>query len=162
MMCENSNHVKYAVLGTNLFQEKKYDFNEELNSIFVSACIRGGEPTAAAKVFAYRKNRIGSWCTTTSLNRLLESLDKENDAEITVSMLQTVLSKGVRIEKSTASLALPSLVNSKAPKDTYLFLLETAKKFVSPEELQEIRDIYQKYIDEAPDSVIETAVEDSK
>jgi hypothetical protein len=143
-MCQNEEHVKYAVLATELYQEKAVDFSEELNGLFVKACIRGNNPHAAAKHFIHKKNRMGAWCTSASLNRLLEELDPKADAELIVQLVNVLSSKGVRIDKTTALLSLHALANSNASTETFDNVLTASMKWVSPEDYAHLKEAFEK------------------
>lgn len=50
--CNTPDHVKYAVGAVEYFQIKGQDFAEDVNSLFVKACIKGENPMAAAKIIS--------------------------------------------------------------------------------------------------------------
>jgi len=46
--CDSPTHVKYAVKIVEYYQGRGHDFAEDINSLFVKACIKGDDPKAAA------------------------------------------------------------------------------------------------------------------
>ena len=48
--CTLPNHVKYAVGAVQYYQIKGQDFSEDVNSLFIKACVAGDNPIAAAEV----------------------------------------------------------------------------------------------------------------
>ena len=98
-LCKTRDHVKYAVLGVELYQRKRHDFSEEVNSHFVSACIRGGEPMAAVELFLRPSHRIGAWSTLTSMQRLIDALGEEADGAKLKDMFFLLANKGVRFSE---------------------------------------------------------------
>jgi hypothetical protein len=109
-MCETQEHVKYAIGCVNVYQTKGSDFSEEICSHFVRACIRGQNPKAAAEIVSVYKYRMGAWITATSFHVLIEDLIKNQDNnEILMSTIDTVLSKGLVPAKDTADLLMKYL-----------------------------------------------------
>lgn len=100
-LCQTKEHVKYAVLGVELYQRKRHDFSEEVNSHFINACIRGGDPMAAVEVFLRPINRIGAWSTLTSMGRLVDALGEDAEGTKLKDMFVLLASKGVRFSEDT-------------------------------------------------------------
>ena len=49
MKCVKPEHMKYAVKIVAYYQDKGIDFAEDINSLFIKACINGGQPKVAAE-----------------------------------------------------------------------------------------------------------------
>jgi hypothetical protein len=47
-LCIKPEHVKFAVKIIDYYQSKGMDFAEDINSLFIKACINGGDPKAAS------------------------------------------------------------------------------------------------------------------
>ena len=107
--------AKYAGLGVDWFQEKGFDFSEELNALFIDACLRGQKPEVAVSRLVYRKGRIGAWSTPNSLNKLFEALRDMNDAQSIVNILETLMPKNVRINNATINLSLAACCQAQSP-----------------------------------------------
>eukprot|EP00602_Paraphysomonas_sp_CaronLab_P004631 CAMPEP_0185017780 /NCGR_PEP_ID=MMETSP1103-20130426/676_1 /TAXON_ID=36769 /ORGANISM="Paraphysomonas bandaiensis, Strain Caron Lab Isolate" /LENGTH=194 /DNA_ID=CAMNT_0027547347 /DNA_START=198 /DNA_END=782 /DNA_ORIENTATION=- len=130
--------AKYAGLAVDWFQEKGYDFTEELNSVFVKTCVQGNQPEIAVKRFVYAKGRMGSWSTASSLNYLFGSLLEKGDAESMVNVLSTVVPKGVRPNVTTAELCLQACSQCQN-RELYESALDICRRFVLvPSELENI------------------------
>ena len=113
-LCVRPSHVRYAVEGVKLFQTKGHDFSEEVNSHFITACIRGGNPQAAAELMCIPKHRIGAWSTLTSIGRLIDALDEEKDAELLKNLLFVLAPKGVKFSESAVIKCLDAAVKTEA------------------------------------------------
>lgn len=114
-MCTEKEHLKYAVLGVELFQEKGQDFSEEISALFVKTCIALEDPMAAVKLFLKLNRRIAAWQSASSVKRLVESAyatagagaSGESDADAVplttsmVNMLGVLQYKGVVIVPET-------------------------------------------------------------
>jgi len=103
-MVEDSNHVKYAVLGIQLYQRKGHDFNEEICSHFIRACVRGNNPNAAAELIIDFPNRIGAWASATSFHHLVEAFLKAEDNALLVPTFEMVVRKGLKPAENTVVL----------------------------------------------------------
>ena len=99
--CQTKDHVRYAVQGVELYQRKRHDFSEEVNSHFVSACIRGESPMAAVELFLKPSYRIGAWSTLTSIGRLVDAVGEQGDAVKLKEMLFLLADKGVKFSEDT-------------------------------------------------------------
>jgi benzoyl-CoA reductase/2-hydroxyglutaryl-CoA dehydratase subunit BcrC/BadD/HgdB len=87
--------VKHAIHAAELYQIKGQDFSTEINSVFISACLRANSPEAVIKHFSVRKNRLSSWTPPVSLNRLLEALlEKDTLPEEFLEVLKLMRLKG--------------------------------------------------------------------
>lgn len=95
-LVERKGHVTYAVEAVKLYQVKGIDFTEEVNSHFVSACIRGKSPRAAAELMVKVNYRIGAWSTISSMGKLVEALDPATDAALLRDLFLVNAHKGVR------------------------------------------------------------------
>jgi len=78
--CKGPDELKYATHAVALYQRKGQDFSEEVNSHFISACIRGGQPAVAAAELAKYACRIGAWTTPAAFERLVASLEAQGQA----------------------------------------------------------------------------------
>ena len=78
--CKGPDELKYASHAVALYQRKGQDFSEEVNSHFISACIRGGQPVVAAAELAKYACRIGAWTTPVAFERLAASLEAQGQA----------------------------------------------------------------------------------
>lgn len=126
--CQTEDHAKYAVKGVEYYQLKGNDFSEEINSIFIKACIRANKPRMAADQILVFKNRIGAWTTVTALNRLLTSLlANGEEAEILVNVITMVIFKGIKINLDTIELALKSCIE-KNDYESYVRVQAIAEK----------------------------------
>lgn len=122
-MCENVDDLRFAVGGVDLFQRKRQDFSEEINSLFIKLCIRFNSPQTAATIFLKYKNRISAWTTITALNRLLKSLSERNEVVLIIDMLKVLVSKGVRPNKDSFEIIL-SCEEFKTDAEQYSTLVE--------------------------------------
>ena len=134
LKCVEQKHIKYVVFAVRLYERKGYDFTEEINSLFVKACIRGGSPDVAATELAKYKYRIGAWTTTTSLNRLLEALKSSPDAKLTSQLMQTLSLKGLVFAQISYDLALNNCVD-RNDLEAYDIVHNCAKLALKNEEL---------------------------
>lgn len=122
-LCKTKDDVKYGLQMVELFQIKGQDFSEEVNSHFVSMCVRGEQPHIAIKQFSKYKNRIGAWTTPKSFHNLTSSvmeLQKSSAAtdapDLTkelVTALDTVTLKGAKISPESLSLILQQCCEKK-------------------------------------------------
>lgn len=101
-LCEKKSHVKYAVEAVRLFESKGHDFSEEVNSHFVSACLRGDNPQAAAEMFVKRSYRIGAWSTLKSIDKLVSAMDETSHSALLKDVLLVLGNKGVRFSEVAA------------------------------------------------------------
>ena len=46
--CTEPDHVRYAIGAVELYQRKGMDFKEDVNSLFIMACVNGNNPLAAS------------------------------------------------------------------------------------------------------------------
>jgi hypothetical protein len=129
--------AKYAGLGVDWFQEKGFDFSEELNSLFVNACVRGDKPQVAVSRFVYGKGRIGAWATPKSLNKLFESLRAKNDAESMVKVLEALIPKNVRVNNVTVILCLSACCELQT-RELYQRVVELTQGHLPEDEMQKI------------------------
>lgn len=105
MKISDPEDVKYAKLAAELFQTKGQDFSEEINSLFINACIRGHSPGVAVEHFAVSKHRLGAWTTNTSFNRLLEALLQQDTLpESFPAVLKILKTKGLYINDASVEL----------------------------------------------------------
>jgi len=105
-MCTEPDHLKYALLGVEAFQQKGQDFSEEISGLFVKTCIKYNSPLTAVELFLKVNRRISAWQTPSSVHRLIESVQTQavNKTEHTtslVNMLGVLHYKGVRLFPST-------------------------------------------------------------
>jgi DNA phosphorothioation-dependent restriction protein DptG len=140
-MCQAPEDVKYAALAADWFQEKGFDFTEELNSMFVTKCVEANQTNLAVTRFLYRKGRIGSWSTPSSLYRLLSALQVQEDHDSIIQLVQTLTVKGVRPDRRSFEIVFHSCVQ-KGSKEFYEQTMEKAKGLLSPEDCQ---DLLEKY-----------------
>lgn len=115
-MVENTENVKYAVLGVQLYQRKGYDFNEEICSHFIRACVRGNNPKAAAEIIVDFPNRIGAWASATSFHHLVESFLKAEDSSLLIPAFEMVVRKGLKPAANTVVL-LEEFINKQTDED---------------------------------------------
>lgn len=101
LMVEDESNVKYAVLGIQLYQRKGHDFNEELCSHFIRACVRGNKPSAASELIIDFSNRIGAWASATSFHHLVEALLKVEDKSLLIPTFEMVVRKGLKPAANT-------------------------------------------------------------
>lgn len=134
--CEPTD-AKYAGLGVDWFQEKGFDFSEELNTLFVDACVRGNMPEVAVSRFIYGKGRIGAWSTPKSLNKLFESLREKKDAQAMVNVLETLIPKNVRINNVTVILCLTACCEVQS-RDLYRRVVELTHGSLDKEYMETI------------------------
>jgi hypothetical protein len=129
--------VKYAGAGVDWFQEKGFDFSEELNTLFVDACVRSKKPEVAVSRFIYGKGRIGAWSTPKSLNKLFESLREKNDAQGMVNVLEALIPKNVRVNNVTVILCLTACCEA-GSRDLYQRVVELTRGSVEEEYMNKL------------------------
>ncbi len=136
-MCQTPEEVKYATKAVALYQKKGQDFSEEVNSHFVKACIRGGQPIAAATEFAKYGNRIGAWTTPASFERLAASLEASGAAQESIAVVQTLSLKGVKLKSDSVAIAIKAAAAT-GDNDVYSKTVESAVKLLGAEEAKSI------------------------
>lgn len=134
--CEATD-AKYAGLGVDWFQEKGFDFSEELNTLFIDACIRGQKPEVAVSRFIYGKGRIGAWSTAKSLNKLFEALRDKKDAQAMVNVLESLIPKNVRVNNVTVMLCLTTCCEVQS-RPLYQRVVELTEGSLDGESMQEL------------------------
>lgn len=145
-MCQSPEEVKYATQAVALYQRKGQDFSEEVNSHFVKACIRGGQPTAAATEFAKYGSRIGAWTTPASFDRLATSLEASGAANECISMVHTLSLKGVKLKTDSVAIALKAAAAT-GDNDVYSKTVESAVKLLGAEEAKSVATQYPLIVD---------------
>ena len=133
--------AKYAATAVDWFQEKRYDFTEELNSIFIKVCIEDNRLDLATERLLYKKGRIGAWTTATSLNRLLSALLEKGDAATMANLLATLLPKGVRINALSVELCLDACCRAN-DREAYERVVSLATGRLADSNLKELTDKY--------------------
>jgi len=116
-MCTDASSVKYGLSAVELYQIKGQDFSEEVNSHFISMCIRGGSPLLAVKHMSFFKNRLGARTTQTSLHRLVEACKdlKDDDLVLLITALETISIKGAKMNQESGAVILRACIaNSNA------------------------------------------------
>jgi hypothetical protein len=136
-LCKSPGDAKYAGLAVDWFQEKGFDFSEELNSIFVRVCVDGGRPEIAAERFVYAKGRIGSWSTPSSLLKLLTALKEKESFESIIQVTHTITPKGVRPNVNSFEIVLEACVKANS-KDNYDTTVTLAQNILTSEEVQNL------------------------
>jgi hypothetical protein len=140
-MCQNPEDVKYAALAVDWFQEKGFDFSEELNSMFITRCVEANQPNLAVTRFLYRKGRIGSWSTPSSFHRLLSSLQAHEDHDSIIQLIQVLTPKGVRPDLRSFDIVFNSCLK-KESRELYELTAEKAKGLLSSEDYQGLLEKY--------------------
>lgn len=143
---------KYAGNAVDWFQEKRYDFNEELNSIFVKLCIDDDQLNIATKRLLYKKGRIGAWTTTSSLNRLLNALLEKGEVSTMVDLLDTLAPKGVRMNSASFEACLDASCRGQN-RSAYERTVAISGKYLSDDDLSALTEKYP-----IPDEVKEEEV----
>lgn len=139
---EGPNKSKYAGLAIDWYQEKGFDFTEELNSIFVKLCIEEDRPEIAVQRFLYKKGRIGSWSTVTSINRLLKCLLEKNDAETMVQVIKVLSPKGVPLNLQSVEI-LAQACQKNGSAELYNEALTFARVWIKEED--SLSEIVSRY-----------------
>lgn len=121
-MCEEKEHLKYAILGVELYQSKGQDFTEEISSLFVKTCIKHGDPMAAVKIFLKLNRRIAAWQSATSVKRLVEAAYATAAASSlpaptteAVNLLGVLQYKGVHVLPETVTLVAGDAAKTNDP-----------------------------------------------
>jgi hypothetical protein len=140
-MCQSPEDVKYAGLAIDWFQEKGFDFNEELNSLFIKKCLEGNQTDAVVKRFLYRKGRIGSWCTPSSIYRLLSALHEQQEHQAIIQLIQVLTPKGVQPDLKSFEIVFQA-VSTPASASSYDEMAKIAQGLLSAEDYQYL---IQKY-----------------
>lgn len=113
-LCRSPEHIKYAVLGVEMFQKKGQDFSEETSGLFVKTCIKLNSPMTAVDLFLKVNRRIAAWQSPSSVDRLVDSVltetpDAGKHTTALVNMLGVLQYKGVTLStdvvKKVAALA---------------------------------------------------------
>jgi hypothetical protein len=133
--------AKYAGLGIDWFQKKGFDFSEELNTLFIDACVRGQKPEVAVSRFIYGKGRIGAWSTPRSLNKLFKMLRERNDAESMLTVLEALIPKNVRVNNVTITLCLKACCEVQS-RNMYLQAVELTRGAVEAEVMEALMEKY--------------------
>lgn len=155
--------AKYAGNGVDWFQEKGFDFSEELNSLFVDACLRGQMPEIAVSRLIYGKGRIGAWSTPKSLNKLFGALCEQKDAQAMVSVLETLIPKNVRVNNVTVHLCLTACCEVQS-RDLYQRVVELTEGSVDKENMEKIlarHPIPEEVVEEQEDEAGEESGEEN-
>jgi hypothetical protein len=97
-------HLKYAVLAADLYQRKGQDFSEEVNSLFVKACVQAKDPHVAVDYFFLRKKRLGAWTTVTSFNRLTEAVLESGTPGNILGVAELLRYKGLYLNRESVEL----------------------------------------------------------
>lgn len=134
--------ARYAGTAVDWFQEKRYDFTEELNSIFINICIEDDQVDIATSRLLYKKGRIGAWTSTSSLNRLLAALLEKGDAETMAQLLFTLTPKGVRINATSIGSCLDACCRSQQRELYQRVVSEVAVSHISETELVALTEKY--------------------
>ena len=140
-MCQSPEEVKYATQAVALYQRKGQDFSEEVSSHFVKACIRGGQPTAAATELAKYGSRIGAWTTPASFERLVASLEATGAAQECVPVVHTLALKGVKLKSDSVAVAVKAAAAT-GDNEVYSKTVESAVKLLGAEEAKSIATQY--------------------
>jgi hypothetical protein len=133
--------ARYAGTAVDWFQEKRYDFTEELNSIFINVCIDDDQLDIATSRLLYKKGRIGAWTSTTSLNRLLAALLEKGDAETMAQLLFILTPKGVRVNSFSIGSCLDACCRAQQ-RGLYERVVEVAAKHMTEKDLAELTAKY--------------------
>jgi uncharacterized protein YifE (UPF0438 family) len=107
--CKTGEDLRYGAQLVQLFQTKGQDFSEEVNSHFVSMCVRAEQPQVAIEHFSKYKNRIGSWTTPKSFHNLATDTVEQNKPELVQALsvaLEVMVSKGVIVSSDSLKLLL--------------------------------------------------------
>jgi hypothetical protein len=140
-MCQSSEDVKYAGLAIDWFQEKGFDFNEELNSLFIKKCLEGNQPDAVVKRFLYRKGRIGSWCTPSSIHRLLSALQEQQDHQAIIQLIQVLTPKGVQPDLKSFEIVFQAATDPSVAS-SYEEMAKIAQRLLPTEDFQTLTQKY--------------------
>ena len=140
-MCKTADEVKYASKAVALYQRKGQDFSEEVNSHFVNACIRGGQPIVAATEFAKYGSRIGAWTTPASFERLVASLEANGEVNESINVVQVLALKGVKLKKESVAIAVKAAASS-GDAAIYNKTLESAIRILGAEDGQSVAEMF--------------------
>ena len=104
-LCTTPEHVKYAVLGVELYHENGQDYSEEISSLFVKTCIECQQPLHAVDMFLKINRRIAAWQSASSVKRLVDSVRQEQPTTTHTTKLVNLLGvlqyKGVPLHVDT-------------------------------------------------------------
>ena len=140
-MCKTADEVKYASKAVALYQRKGQDFSEEVNSHFINACIRGGQPIVAATELAKYGSRIGAWTTPASFERLVTSLEASGEVNESINVVQVLALKGVKLKKESVAIAVKAAASS-GDAAIYNKTVESAIKILGAEEGQSVAEMF--------------------
>ena len=140
-MCKTADEVKYASKAVALYQRKGQDFSEEVNSHFVNACIRGGQPVVAATEFAKYGSRIGAWTTPASFERLVASLEESGEVNESINAVQVLALKGVKLKKESVAVVVKAAASS-GDAAIYNKTVESAMKILGAKDGQSVAEMF--------------------
>lgn len=146
-MVNTPEDIKYAGLAIDWFQEKGYDFSEELNALFINKCIECNQPNIAVTRFLYRKGRIGSWSTPSSIYRLLNSLQTHQDHQSIVQLLHILAPKGVHFDIRSFEILFQTCLQMNS-KESYDEVTKKAKVLLSADDYEALVKKYPSPIGE--------------
>lgn len=82
----------------NLYQSLGSDFNQEVCSLFIQVCVKGGKVESAAEIVSNPDQRIGSWVTQKSLHTLINGLlSTESGVTLAAKSVVTSQKKGLQV-----------------------------------------------------------------
>ncbi len=155
MLCNKPQDIKHILGVVNLYENKGYDFTEEINSLFIKACIRCEDPKAAAIAIAKYENRIGAWTSITAFSRLLEVLLEKGEFEILIDAVSTMYRKGIAPGDNDTKIIIDKLVELNN-KDLINKIKESMKIKLSNEKIQKL------FVNEKPADVQEEVIAEVK
>ena len=155
-MVKSPDDGKFAILLVDFYQKRGKDFDEQIASAFVKASVIGGKSKEAANLCAVYKNRIGSWLTPKSLDALISDLCSANELELTLTMLENLIKKGVVANITSFETILEAGARSEEVKSSDEFKARVSKVASIMLPLEAYQSLTTRYSLPAPAAVEST------
>jgi len=97
-----SNGYSLARDAVSLFQNKGYDFTEEICVHFIRISIQFDDIVSTAKILADPAQRMGAWLCPSSMNMLVDSLIAKQEVSLLLDIMLSTIDRGLKILSAEA------------------------------------------------------------
>lgn len=146
--CVEPRHVKHAVGGIKLYQNKRQDFSEEICTLFIKSCVKGQNPVAAAELIADPSQRIGAWLSRSANMHLMTALAEKQELDLMLQVAKVSLAKGLHVQTPDSAKLLIQVAADKADLEAYKNTTNILSKFLSDDELASLIAAYPGPVEE--------------